>query len=74
VPGATVCVECQPLVMSGGGGGAVGGGRCSGDGVLHRETRWAAVAVPGCRGKWIMTTAHAPCRCPADDEHSFVLV
>jgi len=70
VPGARLCVECQPLVMSGG----VGNGRCSGHGVLDRETRWSAVGVPGCRGKWIMTTRHANCRCPADNQFSFVLV
>jgi len=70
VRGARVCVECQPLGMNGAGGG----GRCPGHGVLRRETRWAAVAVPGCRGKWIMVTPHANCRCPTDSNRSFVLV
>jgi len=70
VPGARLCVECQPLVMS----GRVGSGTCAGHGVLDSETRWTAVGVPGCRGKWIMTTAHANCRCPANDKFSFVLV
>lgn len=69
-PGTRLCVECQPLVMGGGGGV----GRCTGHGVLNRETRWTAVGVPGCRGKWIMTTPHAQCRCPADNQFSFVLV
>lgn len=69
VPGAKVCVECQPLVMNG-----QLGGRCRGHGVFQRETRWTAVAVPGCHGKWIMTTQHAQCQCPSDSELSFVLV
>jgi len=69
-PGTRLCVECQPLVMSGGGGV----GMCTGHGVLNRETRWTAVGVPGCRGKWVMTTPHAHCRCPADNQFSFVLV
>jgi hypothetical protein len=69
VPGATVCVECQPMVMNG-----QLGGRCRGHGVLNRETRWDAVIVPGCHGKWIMTTAHETCQCNPEDPLSFVLV
>ena len=73
VAGARLCVECQPLVM--GGSPATGRrARCTGHGVLDLETRWSAVGVPGCRGKWVMTTPHTNCRCPPDNKFSFVLV
>ena len=71
VKGATLCVECQALVMK---DPQLGGGRCRGHGILNRETRWSAVAVPGCHGKWVMKSPHAECQCSPDEQLSFVLV
>ena len=71
VKGASLCVECQALVMK---DPQLGGGRCRGHGILNRETRWSAVAVPGCHGKWVMKTPHAECQCSPDEQLSFVLV
>lgn len=67
--GAQVCVECQPTAMK-----EKLGGRCRGHGVYLRETRWDAVTVRGCRGKWMMVTRQEECQCATDDEHSFILI
>jgi hypothetical protein len=69
IPGVVVCVECQPMITNG-----QPATRCRGHGVYGRETRWDAVIVPGCHGKWIMKSPHTPCQCPPDDPLSFVLV
>jgi hypothetical protein len=39
------------------------GGRCRGHGVLAKETRWDAVTVPGCRGRWVMKYRQEECQC-----------
>lgn len=69
VKGAVACVECQPLAMKG-----KLGGHCRGHGLYRKETRWTAVTVPGCHGKWVMTTAHEECQCDPENELSFILV
>jgi hypothetical protein len=69
--GASLCVECQALVMK---DPQLSDGRCRGHGILNRETRWSAVAVPGCHGKWVMKTPHAECQCDPEQTLSFVLV
>lgn len=68
-PGATVCVECQQLAMK-----KKLGVRCKGHGVYLRETRWNAVTVPGCHGKWEMKTRHEECTCNHNDISSFILI
>jgi hypothetical protein len=67
--GATVCVECQQLAMK-----KNLGVRCKGHGVYLRETRWNAVTVPGCHGKWVMKTRHEECTCNHNAESSFILI
>lgn len=67
--GSTVCVECQTLAMH-----KELGGRCLGQGVLLRETRWNAVLRPGCHGKWVMQSRQEDCRCDADSSASFILL
>lgn len=67
--GTTVCVECQTLAMH-----KELGGRCLGQGVLLRETRWNAVLRPGCHGKWVMQSRQEDCRCDADNSASFILL
>jgi len=59
--GATVCVECQPMAMQ-----AKLGGRCYGHGAYLRQTRWAALAAPGCHGLWNMTSQREDCQCPTE--------
>merc|ERR1712004_326538 len=51
--GVHVCVECQPNAMKSG-----LGNRCNGHGVYLEETRWSALTVPGCHGRWRMRTYH----------------
>lgn len=58
VKGASVCVECQPAAMK-----QKLGGRCRGHGVLAKQTRWDAVTVPGCRGRWVMKYRRENCQC-----------
>lgn len=68
--GATLCVECQPFSMK-----KELGGRCNGHGVYMKSSHWKAVAVPGCHGKWTMTSHHQmDCSCNPKDELSFVFV
>lgn len=67
--GATVCVECQQLAMK-----HKLGVRCKGDGVVNRETRWHAVTVPGCHGKWLMKQDHEEGACNKENTLSFILV
>lgn len=68
--GATVCVECQHFSMK-----KALGGRCSGHGVFQKTTDWKAVAIPGCHGKWTMTSRHRQDNaCDPSDDYSFVLV
>lgn len=71
VKGRQVCVECQPAVMK-----KKLGGRCRGNGVQAKETRWDAVTVPGCRGRWVMKSRQEECQCSSDDKQlaSFILV
>lgn len=58
VSGMVVCVECQPTAA-----GPYNGDRCQGDGVYARQTRWAALTVPGCKGKWTMIAKPKDCQC-----------
>lgn len=67
--GATVCVECQPLAMK-----RQLGTRCRGHGVYLRETRWNAVTVPGCHGKWVMQERHDDCKCDPSKETAYILI
>lgn len=70
VKGASLCVECQHFSMK-----KELGGRCAGHGVLHKTTEWKAVAIPGCHGKWTMTSRHRQGRsCDPADDSSFVFV
>jgi len=68
--GGVICVECQSMAMR-----EDLGGRCRGHGVYLRETRWAAVAVPGCHGAWVMTSQREDCQCGGHDgTPAFILV
>jgi len=69
VKGATVCVECQPSAMK-----RQLGTRCRGHGVARKQTRWKAVTVPGCRGRWVMKSRQDDCQCNVQNPNSFILV
>jgi len=69
VTGGTVCVECQPAAMK-----RQLGTRCRGHGVLRKQTRWKAVTVPGCRGRWVLKSRRDDCRCDVQNPTSFILV
>lgn len=56
--GMVICVECQPTAAD-----PYNGDRCQGDGVYARQTRWAALTVPGCKGKWTMIAKPRDCQC-----------
>ncbi|XP_054728978.1 uncharacterized protein LOC129237986 isoform X2 [Anastrepha obliqua] len=43
---------------------ASGNVRCRGEGVPGRTTRWRALTVPSCRGKWLRLTLGTPRKCP----------
>ena len=67
--GTKVCVECQPFAMK-----RKLGVRCKGHGVYRRETRWSAIMVSGCRGKWRMLEKSEEGGCDAEKEVSFIFV
>lgn len=66
--GTSICVECQVMAMQ-----KKLGGRCNGHGIYERETRWAAMGVPGCHGTWLMSSRRQDCEC-SDQGSSFILV
>lgn len=41
--------------------------RCRGEGSTGRNTRFSALAVPSCRGKWMRLTVGQPKKCSYDD-------
>jgi len=67
--GTTVCVECQQVAMK-----KRLGVRCHGHGVYLKQTRFNAVTVPGCHGKWVMTSRHEDCSCHKEADMSFILI
>ncbi|XP_064612618.1 somatomedin-B and thrombospondin type-1 domain-containing protein-like [Liolophura sinensis] len=67
--GQTVCVECQPTIMK-----KELGTRCEGHGVWRQETRWRAVHVHGCHGKWVMQTKHDEGTCDINGNSDFILI
>lgn len=67
--GNTICVECQPHAMKRG-----LGTRCKGHGVYLKDTRWNAVTVSGCHGRWIMSEQQHECSCNPQDSNSFILI
>lgn len=69
VKGSMVCVECQTSAMR-----KKLGSRCRGHGVLLKETRWNAVTVPGCRGRWVLKSRKEECVCSAESSSSYILV
>lgn len=48
--------------------------RCKGQGLLNTETRWSAMLVHGCHGKWLLTSREPECRCGQKDQHSMIFV
>lgn len=75
VKGARVCVDCQELAMK-----KKLGSRCKGDGSQGKDTRWNAVMLPGCHGKWKMVSRQEECSCVANraqvtqNQSSFILL
>lgn len=67
--GSEVCAECQTMAMH-----KQLGGRCLGQGVLLRETRWNAVLKSGCHGKWTMQSRTEECQCDKESATSFILL
>ena len=39
-----------------------------------QETRWNAITMPGCHGKWMLKTEHGDCTCDPNSEMSFILL
>ncbi|KAK3084202.1 hypothetical protein FSP39_009963 [Pinctada imbricata] len=68
-PGTEVCVQCDPFAMS-----KDLGTRCIGHGVNNHETKWKAVHVPYCNGKWVMISKHKECTCHLNPGFDFILV
>lgn len=67
--GSEICVECQSMAMH-----KQLGGRCQGQGVLLRETRWNAVLKHGCHGKWVQQRRPEECQCDPESFSSFILL
>ncbi|KAK6192854.1 hypothetical protein SNE40_004253 [Patella caerulea] len=64
-----VCVECQPTAMD-----VERGLRCIGHGVFDKQTRWSAIDVPHCHGKWMMTSKHEACVCDKESDINLILI
>ncbi len=47
---------------------------CSNCSVFLQETRWNAITMPGCHGKWMLKTEHRDCTCDPNSEMSFILL
>jgi hypothetical protein len=47
--------------------------RCRGEGLPGRNTRFSALAVPSCRGKWLRLTVNKPKKCSHNDSQ-FIFV
>lgn len=47
--------------------------RCRGEGSTGRNTRYSAMAIPSCHGKWIRLTVGQPKKCSHLDAH-FIFV
>ncbi|GAV05651.1 hypothetical protein RvY_15750 [Ramazzottius varieornatus] len=67
--GAQVCVDCQKGAMR-----KKLGYRCKGQGLLNTETRWSAMLVNGCHGKWLLKERKADCHCDVNDHNAFIFV
>ncbi|OQV22143.1 putative Somatomedin-B and thrombospondin type-1 domain-containing protein [Hypsibius exemplaris] len=67
--GAQVCVECQKGAMR-----KNIGYRCKGQGLVNTDTRWSAMLVNGCHGKWQLTEKQENCHCDPNDHNSFIFV
>lgn len=66
--GDEVCVECQPFAMH-----KHLGMRCKGHGVLNQSTRWRAIDVPHCYGRWELKKRDK-CTCNIHQDISFILI
>ncbi|XP_072163505.1 somatomedin-B and thrombospondin type-1 domain-containing protein-like [Diadema setosum] len=61
----TVCVECnRPAYGT--------DGKCHGEGVRKEKSRFAAVDVPGCRGRWIQQSIEENCKCNTGADYIFI--
>ena len=60
--------------VSAGGDEAPAGNALPRPGVLRKQTRWKAVTVPGCRGRWVLKSRRDDCHCDVQNPTSFILV
>nr|XP_054773120.1 somatomedin-B and thrombospondin type-1 domain-containing protein-like [Lytechinus pictus] len=59
------CVECdRPAYGT--------DGHCHGEGTLKEKTRFVAVDVKGCRGRWIQQSIESDCKCNSGEDYIFV--
>ncbi|XP_030848395.1 somatomedin-B and thrombospondin type-1 domain-containing protein [Strongylocentrotus purpuratus] len=59
------CVECnRPAYGT--------DGRCHGEGVIKEKTRFVAVDVKGCRGRWIQQSMEDDCKCDTGEDYIFI--
>lgn len=66
---AEVCAECQPFAMH-----KHFGMRCKGHGVPGKVTRWRAIDVPHCSGKWELKTIDRACTCNVHQNKDFIFI
>ncbi|XP_033627676.1 somatomedin-B and thrombospondin type-1 domain-containing protein-like [Asterias rubens] len=63
--GTIVCAECdQPAFNS--------EGRCRGEGIQGKKSRWAALDLPKCRGRWVRTSIEEKCKCNTGSDFIFI--
>lgn len=67
--GDEVCVECQPFAMH-----KHFGMRCKGHGVPGKVTRWRAIDVPHCNGRWELKTVERSCTCNVHKNKDFIFI
>ena len=67
--GDEVCVECQPFAMH-----KHFGMRCKGHGVPGKITRWRAIDVPHCNGRWELKTVERSCTCNVHKNKDFIFI
>lgn len=62
--GMTICADCRALAMR-----RRLAGHCKGHGVPLRETRFVAVTIPGCHGRWRLKGPHDQGMCHESGNH-----
>ncbi|XP_072042161.1 somatomedin-B and thrombospondin type-1 domain-containing protein-like [Amphiura filiformis] len=65
--GVIVCVQCEYPAYG-------DDGRCYGEGIRNKKSRWSAVDVPRCRGSWKQQQIIKDCTCRSANQMDFIFI